>query len=341
MPAGGTIRSVSGVPDKQIAIERAWRRPEHGARPIMLAIAGDSAAGKTTLTRGLVEALGPHRITAICVDDYHRYDRRERKDLAFTPLHPSCNYVEVMEQHLQLLALGQPILKPVYNHRDGTLDRPVLVEPREFVIAEGLLPLHSRLARACFDVTVYLDPPEAIRRDWKIARDTAKRGYSADQVTEELARREPESVAFIRPQRSRADIVVRFSPIEERGETAADPLSAYVLLRPTIDHPDLSGVLSDDTRSAIHLKLMRDEDAKPVDALHVHAYAPRPLTTRVEEAIWSELPTDDPLPGGLGKVNASGRSDPLAIVQLLLLFHLFSARGHQTKVEPAAAGLTG
>jgi phosphoribulokinase len=210
------------------------------------------------------------------------------------------------------------------------------------VIAEGLLPLHSRLARACFDVTVYLDPPEAIRRDWKIARDTTKRGYTADQVVAELDRREPESAAFIRPQRSRADIVVRFSPIEERGETLADPLSAYVLLRPTIDHPDLSGVLSDDTRSAMHLKLMRDEDGKPVDALHLHAYAPRRLTTQVEEAIWGELPTDDPLPGGLGQVNGDGqRSDPLALVQLLLLFHLFAARGPETAVEPAAAGLTG
>ncbi len=307
----------------------------------MLGIAGDSAAGKTTLTKGLVEALGPDRITAICVDDYHRFDRQERKGLSFTPLHPSCNYIEVMEQHLQLLALGQPILKPVYNHNEGTLDRPVLVEPREIVIAEGLLPLHSRLARACFDVTVYLDPPEAIRRDWKISRDTSKRGYTPDQVTAEMERREPESAAFIRPQRSHADIVVRFSPIEERGETAADPLSAYVLLRPTIDHPDLSGVLSDDTRTAMHLKLMRDEDGKPVDALHLHAYADRTLSSRVEEAIWRELPTDEPLSSGLGQLNGSGkRSDPLAIVQLLPLFHIFAARGRQTAIETAAAGLT-
>jgi len=38
-------------------------------RPIMLAIAGDSAAGKTTLTKGLVQALGPDRATAVCVDE--------------------------------------------------------------------------------------------------------------------------------------------------------------------------------------------------------------------------------------------------------------------------------
>src|SRR5581483_2338790 len=242
--AGGRRRAAAslpcgGMPEKQMAIQRAWQRGVGGARPIMVGIAGDSASGKTTLTQGLVEALGPDRITAICVDDYHRYDRVERKGLPFTPLHPACNYVDVMEQHMQLLALGQPVLKPVYNHRTGTLDRPVLVEPSEFVIAEGLLPLHTRLARACFDVTVYLDPPEIIRRRWKVQRDTSKRGYTDEEVSAELVRREPESAAYIRPQRAHADIVVRFAPIEERGETPDDPLSAYVLLRPTIAHPDL------------------------------------------------------------------------------------------------------
>jgi phosphoribulokinase len=323
------------MPDKQMAIQRAWRQGNGTDRPIMVAIAGDSASGKTTLTQGLVEALGTDRITAICVDDYHRYDRTERKELPFTALHPNCNYVDVMEQHLQLLALGQPILKPVYNHGTGTLDRPVLVEPKEFVIAEGLLPLHTRLARACFDVTVFLDPPEEIRRRWKVKRDVAKRGYGEAEVAAELARRAPETAAYIRPQRAHADIVVRFSPIEERGETADDPLSAYVLLRPTIAHPDLSGVIGDDTRKAAHLKLLRDDDGKPVDALHVHAYAERALREKVERALWRALDEPEPLPSGLGRLS-DGRSEPLAVVQLLLLFHLLQARGPDRAMAAAS-----
>ena len=39
--------------------------PTAGSRPVMLAIAGDSAAGKTTLTRGLVEAIGSQRVFTI------------------------------------------------------------------------------------------------------------------------------------------------------------------------------------------------------------------------------------------------------------------------------------
>ena len=316
------------MPEKHMNIQRAWR-PNGGngpGRPIMLAIAGDSATGKTTLAKGLVDALGADRITSICVDDYHRYDRKERKEKPFTALNPKCNYVDIMEQHLQLLAMGQPILKPIYNHDHGTLDRPELVEPREFVIAEGLLPLHTKLARACFDATVYLDPPEDIRVKWKLDRDTSKRGYTEDEVREELKRRDPESNEFIRPQKSHADIVVRFEPIEERGETVDDPLSAKLLLRPTIPHPDLSQILTDDTREAMHLKLTRDDDNKPVDTLHIHSYAERELTRKVEEAIWEELGVDEPLPESLGVIDEGQRDEPLALAQLILLYHLMQAR---------------
>ena len=44
------------------------------ARPILLGVVGDSAAGKTTITRGLVRVLGDEYVTHVCTDDYHRYD---------------------------------------------------------------------------------------------------------------------------------------------------------------------------------------------------------------------------------------------------------------------------
>ena len=318
--------------DKEFTIQRAFADGE-GVRPVMLAIAGDSAAGKTTLTEGLAQALGKDRVTTFSVDDYHRYDRAERKELPFTPLHPDCNYIDIMEQHLQLLALGRPILKPVYDHDTGSLTRPELIEPRKFAIVEGLLPLHSARARACFDVTVYLDPPEEIRRSWKLKRDTRDRGYEQDQVLSELDRREPESEEFIRPQRARADIVVRFAPIPERGEGVDDPLSATLLLRPTIPHPDLSSILEGVPEDALHLKMVRDEGNRPVDALHVHSYAPREIAQQVERAIWSELHEPGPVPTTLGSLGDSVRSEPLALTQLLLLYHLVGVAG--TYPQPA------
>jgi phosphoribulokinase len=313
--------------DKQVNIQReGGGETPVGRRPIMLAIAGDSGTGKTTLTAGLVEALGRDRITSVAADDYHRYDREERKELPFTPLNPKCNYMDIMDQHFHHLAMGHPILKPVYDHDTGQLGRPELVEPREFVIVEGLLPLSTRKSRATFDIKVYLDPPEDIRIAWKLRRDTKKRGYTEEQVRKELEKREPESAEFIRPQLAHADIVVRFSPIKERGETADDPLSAYLLLRPTISHPDLTAIFDDDVKEGMHLKLRRDDDGKPVDSVHIHSYAAREDTKKVEQAIWDELGVDEPVPESLGRIDSDTRDEPLALTQLILLYHLIQAQ---------------
>ncbi|MEJ7833907.1 MAG: phosphoribulokinase [Nocardioides sp.] len=299
---------------------------EGQSRPVVLTIAGDSAAGKTTLTKGLVEALGEERCTSICVDDYHKFDREERKSKPFTPLHPDCNYFDIMEQHLELLAAGRAILKPVYDHATGTFTRPAYVEPREFVIIEGLHPLSTELARAVPDVSVFLEPPEAIRHQWKIDRDTAKRGYTREQVLADLEEREPESETYIRPQQRHADIVVRFAPIATRNDPPGTPLSAELLLRPTIKHPSLSGVLTDDNRTAMHLRVMEDTDGTPIDRLHVHGHASTEEANQLEKAIWAELDVEGGAPESLGRLGDDERNEPLAITQLILLYHMLSAR---------------
>lgn len=308
------------MPDKLVRMRRALG--EGRDRPVMLAIAGDSAAGKTTLSRGLVAALGADRARALCVDDYHRYDRTERRGLPFTPLHPDCNHVEIMAQHLQLLATGQPILKPVYDHATGQLIRPELVEPTPYLIVEGLLPLHTAVMRACFDLTVYLDPPEAIRRDWKVARDTAARGYTRTQVLDELERREPESESFIRVQRQHADVVARFGPIPGRDDPPGTPLSAELLLRAGRRRRDLSELLGIDERRTIHCKLVRDNGGAPVDAVHVHGYASAEDAAVVAKRLWAGLDLDGPVPSSLGELAPGQRSDPLALTQLVLLSQL-------------------
>jgi phosphoribulokinase len=319
------------VPEKLLRMTRSIPGTD---RPVMLAIAGDSAAGKTTLTRGLVEAVGADRCTSLCADDYHRFDREERKGLPFTPLHPDCNHLDILEQHLQLLATGRPILKPVYDHATGTFGRPVHVEPKEFVIVEGLHPLATPLARACFDVAVFLDPPEQVRREWKVQRDTAKRGYTVDQVLAELERREPESEAYIRPQRRHADVVVRFGPIAGRMDPPDTPLSAELLLRPTIQHPTLSRVLTDDHRNAMHLKVMRDRDGTPTDCLHVHGHASTEESRQIEKEIWTELGSPAGPPERIGEITQGDRSEPLALTQLILLYHLLQVQARQRGSRP-------
>lgn len=299
-------------------------------RPILLAVAGDSAAGKTTLARGIEGVLGPDRVTRICVDDYHKYDRRTRAELGITPLDPGCNYVDIMEQHLQRLSLGQPILKPVYSHSDGTFQPPEYVAPEEFVVVEGLLPLHTRGLRDCLDVKVYLDPEEELRREWKIQRDCAKRGYAPQQVTEEMDRREPDSARFIRPQRAHADIVVRF---HRQHETGADShLGARVVLRPTLPHPELQDLVASLRRDGYEpIRLFLDRDhGKPAEILEIRGDCPPDVGADVEEVIWHRMSPDHTLRRErIGRyVDASGeerRSESLALAQLLIVYHLVGA----------------
>jgi phosphoribulokinase len=87
--------------------------------------------------------------------------------------------------------------------------------------------------------------------------------------------------------------------------------------------------LGDEHRGAVHLKLMRDEDGKPVDALHVHAYADRKETREVEKVIWGALGVDAELPDTLGVIGDGDRSEPLAVVQLILLSRMLMARRHE------------
>lgn len=299
-----------------------------GRRPIILGIVGDSAAGKTTLTRGLVNILGPERVTHVCTDDYHKYDRVERAQIGISALHPDCNYMDVMELHLERLHYGQPILKPVYNHTNGTLVRPEYIQPREFVIVEGLLGFSTPTLRQFFDVKVFLDPPEDLRHVWKIRRDTTKRGYTPDQVRAELVRREPDSRDFIRPQRAFADMVVSFIPPAGTPPEEAGPnLDVRLTLRPTIPHPDLTYLLENETHPdyGIRLGLGRD-GGRPVDFLEIGGQVASEHAAELEDAIWQHLPDLRPVRedqfGDYQDRTETRHSHPLALTQLLLTYHV-------------------
>ena len=88
----------------------------------------------------------------------------------------------------------------------------------------------------------------------------------------------------------------------------------------------------------MHLTITRDDDGKPVDAVHIHSYADRDVTKKVEEAIWDELDVDAPVPESLGMLDGDQRDEPLALTQLLLLYHLVQVR---QRVEQAAADANG
>jgi phosphoribulokinase len=289
-------------------------------RPVILGVVGDSATGKTTFTRGLVRLLGEENVTHVCTDDYHRYDRAQRAELNITPLDPDCNFMDIMAQDIAHLSRGEAILKPVYRHTDGTFDPPVYIDPARFTIVEGLLGYYAPEMRNCYDVRVFLSPPEEIRRQWKVSRDCTRRGYTTDQVLAELDRREPDSEAFIRPQRRYADIVVSFVP----GESdEADELDAQLILGPDLPHPDLSPLVTGGPDGISMVDQGRDR------LVVIPGRIDPDQAADIEEAIWERMHFASHLRAGrLGEFTVGtqlSRSESLALVQLLVLYHLATA----------------
>lgn len=308
-------------------------------RPVILGVVGDSASGKTTLSRGLVRVLGEDCVAHICTDDYHRFDRAQRAELGITPLHPDANHLDIIAQDLVHLRAGEPILKPVYRHQDGTFGPATYVRPERFTIIEGLLGYHLPQMREVYDVRVFLAPPEELRRRWKVRRDCSRRGYTTDQVLAELDRREPDSEAFIRPQRRYADMVVSF--LAASGDDDQVHLDAELILSGGLPHPDLEPLV-DDRPDGLMLVQRGDERV-----LRIPGRIDPDQAAAIEEAIWKRMHFATHLRARrLGEFTVATdlrRSDALALVQLLVLYHLVTARatvalgGERARPAPAVS----
>ena len=294
-------------------------------RPILLAIVGDSAAGKSTLGDGIGALLGDGRVTVVTTDDYHKHNRRARRELRLSALHPDCNDLDLLGEHLELLARGDAVRKAPYNHATGDFDAPREIRPSEFLIVEGLLGLYSPSLRARYDVSVYLDTPEPLRHWWKVSRDTEKRGYSASQVHDLLERREEVSAIFIRPQREHADMVVRFRP----GPNAIDDtkLHATVAMRNQLRHPALPAVLAEAPLAAPRLQLRKQGDGA---VLEIDGRISDVETAQAEQALMRQRPELKHIlqrrTGQFSTNGTQGHSNALGLAQLLIAYPVISAK---------------
>lgn len=309
-------------------------------RPLMLGVVGDSAAGKTTLTQGLAALMGVAEATLVCTDDYHKYSRTQRRGLDITALHPDGNYLDIVSQHLDLLRLGQPILKPIYNHNTGVLEAPEYITPNELVIVEGLLTLVTPAMQRCFDLTIYLDPEESLRRQWKLKRDTIERGYKTDDVLASMTRRQPDSQTYIWPQKDVADLVIRFYRSEDVTEELAEGdnthLNVQLVQHHTLPSPDLSDVLAQSSNGQQpSLRLKKDVWTKngPVDILEIDGDVSLEKARALEELLWQHLtPPSHLQPESIGTYQQGGiqqYSPPLALTQLLIAYYLSTVRAYR------------
>jgi phosphoribulokinase len=308
-------------------------------QPLIVAVCGDSGSGKTTLTDGMVRVFGQERITHICLDDYHLLDRAARVRAGITPLHPDANNFALMTEHIRCLASGQLVVKPVYDHKTGTFAPEEEVSPAEIIIVHGLHPLYTEELRELAHVRIYLDPEPMLRYQWKIIRDSTSRGYTVEQVQQEIVARERDSYLYIHPQKQFADIIIRFSRPSAYCRTR-DPAHLDVRLIEGKHTPkiDLTDVLEVSTNRQNGLKpalRFSEEEYEGTlsDVLEIDGDISHEKACELEDRIWAHMENVSHLRPDrldyLGRFHVGNelrQSDPLALTQLIMLYHVVSAR---------------
>lgn len=150
------------VSDAAARVEHALRALD-GTDPLLVAIDGPSAAGKSTLAAALAERMGA---TVVAVDDFYRpMEATRRLSLdAQTGYELFFDWPRLMADVLDPLVLGEPAIYRCYDPAaDAVGDDVVIVEPHGIVIIEGLYLLRPQL-RGYWDLVVWVDTPPEIRR---------------------------------------------------------------------------------------------------------------------------------------------------------------------------------
>lgn len=185
-------------------------------KPFSIGIAGDSGSGKDTFSNSIKGLFGNHSVTTLSGDDYHLWDRQKPIWQVMTHLNPMANDLEAFANDLVALTDGKSIKSRHYEHHTGHITRPFSIKSNDIIIASGLHALYLPILRECYNLSIYLDIDEGLRRYFKLQRDVLQRGHTDEKVLASLERREPDARRFVRPQESHADLVLSLQPIHPR-----------------------------------------------------------------------------------------------------------------------------
>lgn len=285
-------------------------------RPISIAVAGDSGAGKDTLVESMTGVLGPENVAHISGDDYHYWDRKNASWQIFTHLNPRANNLKRLFADVSAILDGKKVVRRHYQHSDGRFSQPLLEEPKHFFIASGLHMLISEAACARFDVRVFLEMEDDLRMYFKCRRDSKKRGQNVEDIKQSIERRKPDGEHYILPQRQRADIVFTRRTLNPKSVDLMSPKVPATLLvikiKQSLYHEELVRLLISLCGLRVDVEYVNgiDEVAMTVDG-DIHgedmSYIASKALPEFEELI---------------AVNPVWRDGVYGLMQLVILFHL-------------------
>lgn len=180
--------------------------------PLVIAIAGGTGSGKTTVAKVILERVGADRIAYIPHDAYYK----DLKDLPPAQRevvnydHPQSLDTWMLIQHLKQLKAWQPIELPVYDFKTHTrTNRTIYIEPQPVIIVEGILIFADPELRELFDVKIYVDTDADIRFIRRLQRDITERGRTTESVIRQyLTTVRPMHMEFVEPSKQYADVII-------------------------------------------------------------------------------------------------------------------------------------
>ena len=151
----------------------------------VLAIAGGSGSGKSTLARALSASLGQNRIAVLPVDAYYRdlshVSPEDREAVNFD--HPDALDLELFAHHVAELREGRSIACPTYDFTTHCrLPKTQQIEPRDWILVEGILVAATARLRAAYDCLVFVDTPRDVRWRRRLDRDQRERGRDSASI---------------------------------------------------------------------------------------------------------------------------------------------------------------
>lgn len=199
----------------------------------VVGIAGGSGSGKSTLAHAVLEHTRPQSV-ALSFDSYYRdqchLTRDARRKVNYD--HPNSLDVERFSDDLATLKAGHSVAAPVYDFSaDTRSDEIALVDPAPIVVVEGILLFVFDAVCELIDLRVFVEVPEAIRTERRVARDVAERGRTREHALAQIARTvRPMHGEFVQPSAERAHVTID-GTAETQASAAmlADLLSSPVI----------------------------------------------------------------------------------------------------------------
>ena len=182
-------------------------------RTVIVVVAGGTASGKSTIVSRLVERTGAVHIS----HDRYYFDAPNPRGHDFD--HPTALDTDRMVDDVTLLKSGRSAELPVYQFASHSRSLEVeLVEPAPLIVVEGILVLADPRVVALADVTVFVDAPEAVRFERRLARDISERGRTEDSVRAQYRETvKPNHDAFVEPSKRQASVVLDGTDDVERS----------------------------------------------------------------------------------------------------------------------------